>query len=260
MSKFRFGRGVIVLLSAVCIFFVLGASCLGAILPKYFPFNTKDALNEWTQKIFKGKVLYEVVLEPTESYVVGRSRAAASGFYYRMIFDPQKSPYMSWRWKVSEFPKKAQGPSSDRQGWIEQDDYAARVYVIFPSLIFTRIQCIEYVWAEDLPRGEVLTSPFFKNIKLVVVESGKDNFDKWVTVERDIARDYKKVFGASKVRAAGAIAFMTDSDNTRSSATGFYTDMRVGYDKPMFIGETQAQETAPVEPFWIRLKKLLLRD
>jgi len=64
-----------------------------------------------------------------------------------------------------------------------------------------------------------------------VVESGAENKDKWVDVERNIAGDYYQAFGRPLRRQAGAVALMTDSDNTQSSALGYYADIKVGYEK-----------------------------
>ena len=135
---------------------------------------------------------------------------------------------MSWRWKVAQFPKKDIGIGK-KGGWLEQDDYAARVYVIFSGWNFLRIQSIEYIWDENLAEGTIMTSPYFKNLKLIVAESGKKNMNQWVFEERNIYEDYKKAFGRVVSRRVSAIALMTDSDNTVSSAEAFYKDIKVGY-------------------------------
>ena len=127
---------------------------------------------------------------------------------------------MSWEWMVKTFPKKEKEPEKDT-GWIERDDYAARVYVIFPSWNFMNIKSLEYIWDEDLPENTILTSPYFRNIKLVVVESGKNGVDKWVLEERNIYEDYQKAFGRTPPRYVGAIALMTDADKFPVKGGGF---------------------------------------
>lgn len=194
---------------------------------KWFLFNTKNALDEWEEKVFKNRVIYRVKTEQKEGYLSAKSEEACSGLVYRIRFDPKKHPMMSWKWKVIKFPDKSGGKDS-RGGWLEKDDYAARVYVIFPSLIFTNIKCIEYVWDENLVVGTIMTSPYFKNIKLIVIESGRKNLNKWVFEERNIEEDYRRVFSRSPGRA-GAIALMTDTDNTLSIAEALYTNIKVGY-------------------------------
>ena len=218
------------LITSFLIFAVaVGIIAYAAKLPKFFPFNTKRALKEWQEKVFKGRVVY--VVEPTREggYLLAKSNKAASGLMHKVKFHPKKYPMISWKWKIIKFPDK-KTRADQENGWIEKDDYAARVYVIFPSWIFTNIKCIEYIWAENLPVGKIITSPYLKNIKLIVVESGKKNLGQWVFEERNIYEDYKRAFGRSP-GGVGAIALMTDTDNTLSTAEAQYTQIKVGYKK-----------------------------
>lgn len=197
-------------------------------LPKWFPFNKKNALEEWEEKIFKNKVLYTVEPKREGGYLLAKSKKACSGLLYRIKFYPKKSPMISWKWKVSKFPQK-KTTSNKIGGWIEKDDYAARVYVVFPSWYFLHIQSIEYIWDENLPEETIITSPYFQNIKLIVVESSKKNMGRWVFEERNIYEDYKKAFGVYPSGYVGAIALMTDTDNTLSTAEASYKNIKVGY-------------------------------
>ncbi|MBF0216238.1 MAG: DUF3047 domain-containing protein [Candidatus Omnitrophica bacterium] len=196
-------------------------------LPKLFPFNKKDALNEWEEKVFKNKVLYTVKPAVPDGQLSAESNSACSGLIYRVKFNVNKTPMISWEWKVTKFPDKLK--TQNEGGWIEKDDYAARVYIIFPSMIFTETQTLEYIWSETDPEGTIMTSPYFKNIKLIVIESGRENMDKWVFEERNILEDFTKAFGKSPSRNVGAISLMTDTDNTMSTAEAFYKDIKVGY-------------------------------
>ncbi|MBU1147272.1 MAG: DUF3047 domain-containing protein [Candidatus Omnitrophica bacterium] len=198
-------------------------------MPKWFLFDEKSALNEWQEKIFKNKVLYSVEEGLKDGYLSAKSEQACSGLFYRIGFDPKTLPMISWQWKVVKFPEKKGPVASEKNGWIEKDDYAARVYVIFPSLNFRRTRSIEYIWDEHLPEGTVMTSPYFKNIKLIVVESGAGNMDQWVLEKRNIYEDYKRAFGKAPSSNVGAIALMTDTDNTLSTAEALYKDIKVGY-------------------------------
>ncbi len=155
------------------------------------------------------------------------SDRACSGIFYQIRFSPVKTPLVSWRWKVVSFPVKDTETGSS-EGWIEKDDYAARFYVIFPGITFFGTTCLEYVWSKDLPEGTILTSPYFDNIKIIVAESGTQNKDAWVSEERDIVADYQTAFGKKPGRV-GAIAVMTDADNTMSTAEAYYDEIKVGY-------------------------------
>lgn len=197
-------------------------------LPKFFPFNKKGALGEWKEKIFRNKVVYTVEPIREGGYLSAKSDKACSGIFYKIKFHPKEFPFISWKWKTIAFPKK--NKKEAKGGWLEKDDYAARVYVIFPSFIFTNTKAIEYIWDENLPEEAILTSPYWHNIKLIVVESGTRNINQWVSEERDIYKDYMRAFG-KKPSHVGAIALMTDTDNTLSTAEALYKEIKVGYRK-----------------------------
>ncbi|MCP4652575.1 MAG: DUF3047 domain-containing protein [Candidatus Omnitrophica bacterium] len=214
----------------IILFFVIfGLTCwvYAYQLPKWFPFNKENALKEWQEKIFKNKVLYTVEATQDGGYLQAKSNNACSGLIYKIKFWPKKNPMLSWKWKVTKFPDKE---NNNKGGsWIEKDDYAGRVYVIFPSWYFMHTETIEYVWDQDLPVETVITSPYFDKIKLIVVQSGKNNMSEWVFEERNIYQDYEKAFGRAPTSRVGAIALMTDTDNTLSTAEALYKDIKVGY-------------------------------
>ena len=195
--------------------------------PKLFTFNKENSLHGWKEKVFKDKVLYIVEPKQEGGYLQAESIAACSGLFYKMRFDPKDYPMISWKWKVLNFPDKSKIHTED-DGWVEKDDYPARVYVIFPSFIFSNTKSIEYVWDETMLEGTTMTSPYLKNIKIIVVESGKENINQWVQEERNIYQDYIMFFG-KEPRDVGAIAILTDADNTLSTAEALYKDIKVGY-------------------------------
>ncbi len=225
-------------LSAVVLFIVIVVVILFAIqghaleLPRWFPFSTQRALGEWKEKIFKGKVLYEVKVIKQEKggYLLARSDKTASGLFYTIRFSPYSTPMISWKWKVLRLPAK-NGENYSEGEWIEKDDYAARFYVIFPKFPFTRTECLEYVWDERLPVGTIINSPYFDKIKLIVIESGKERLGEWIYEERNVYQDYIAAFGRLPENSVGAIAIMTDSDNTVSTAEACYDEIKVGYKK-----------------------------
>ena len=222
------GKIFLISLALLCVLLIYAAYAFD--LPKLFYFNKEDALKEWQEKIFKDKVMYTVELKGQVGELLAQSNKACSGLIYKLYLEPKNFPWISWNWKISKFPDK--GPSSPTQpGWVEKDDYAARVYVIFSSWNFLSMQSLEYIWDESLPVETIKSSPFSKNIKLIVAESGKNQQGKWMTEERKIYEDYQKAFGRPPTRAVIAIALMTDSDNTLSTAEAVYTNIKVGYNK-----------------------------
>lgn len=211
----------------ILIFLFLFSSAFAGWMTKWFSFDRKDALTEWEEKIFKNRVLYAVKIEKTNGYLTAHSKNAASGIFYEIGFNPKNQPIVSWKWRVIKFPDKGEGRDAG-SGWIEKDDYAARFYVIFPRFLFTHTKSLEYVWDKSLPEGTIMTSLYFKNIKIIVAESGEKNPGDWVYEKKNIYEDFKKAFGREPGKA-GAIAIMTDTDNTASTAEADYDEIKVGY-------------------------------
>jgi len=115
--------------------------------------------------------------------------------------------------------------SRDRK---EREDYAARIYVIFPFLTFSSSKFIEYIWAEDLPIGTIKTSPAGNNIKQIVARSGKMEGAQWVVENRNVYEDYVAAFGKKPTMNAGAVAIMCNADNSKSSAGALFDDITIG--------------------------------
>lgn len=206
----------------------------GVEVVKSFFFPDEEALKEWEEKIFKGKVIYKVEKDGGLSYARATSNNAASALYYRTKLDTKtRLPIISWKWSVDKFPVKKYKDDLEKEN---EDDFAARVYVIFPAMFLTNSKVLEYIWAENLPVGATGTSPYSKNIKLIVLRSGIDKDKKWYSEARDIIADYKSQFGRMPEYNIGAVAFMTNTEHTGTSADAMYDDIVLGYKEEITKG------------------------
>jgi hypothetical protein len=176
----------------------------------------------WEMKEFHGRTLYTVVHEESGGHVLrADSRASASGLAYKQDYSLKDYPVLAWRWKISNILEK--GDETKKAG----DDYAARVYVVFPHWFFPKTKSINYIWANRLPRGQYTPNPFTANAIMLAVESGRKNVGRWVSERRNVYEDYRMIFGEEPPKV-GAIAIMTDTDNTGGAATAWYDDIRIG--------------------------------
>jgi hypothetical protein len=125
---------------------------------------------------------------------------------------------LRWRWKITDTIKN--GDEKLKSG----DDYAARVYVVFPGRYFWQMKAINYIWANKLAKGNFLPSVYAADSKMVAVESGNGKAGQWLNEERDLLTDYRVMFGADPPEAE-AIAIMTDTDNTGGTAEAWYGDI-----------------------------------
>jgi hypothetical protein len=181
----------------------------------------EDGLSsKWEEKSFQGKTEYTIAKEDNVRCIQAKSRSAASALYYRINYETKEYPILTWRWKVDRVLTK--GDALTKEG----DDYAARVYVVFPSIFFWKTRAITYIWANKLPRGSVIANPYSENSVMIAVESGPERTGKWITERRNVYEDYQRVFRADPPKA-GAIAIMTDTDNTGEETTAWYGPIRL---------------------------------
>ena len=174
----------------------------------------------WKEKSFKGSTQYEVVQEDGRRCIKATSNASASALYYEIEFDPREYPFLAWRWKVNNI--LAKGDELKKEG----DDYAARVYVVFPSVLFWRTKAVNYIWANKLPAGQAVPNPFTSNACMIAVQSGPSLVGQWLEEKRNLLEDYRKCFGEDPPKA-GAVAIMTDTDNTEEQAVAWYGPIRL---------------------------------
>lgn len=172
----------------------------------------------WQAKEFKGRTDYRVVREVTGDVLQAESYGAASALILKQRVDLQKFPILSWRWKVQNV--LAQGDAMTKHG----DDYAARVYVIFPHWFFPKTRAINYIWANKLPLGAIVPNSFTSKAIMIALQSGEEHAGKWMLESRNVYADYRAIFG-EEPPLAGAIAVMTDTDNTGASVVAWYDDI-----------------------------------
>ncbi len=180
-------------------------------------------LNGWETKEFKDLTSYQLVAEGGRAVLMAQARGAASGLVKKIAFDPAEYRYLRWSWKIAG--TLAQGDERTKRG----DDYAARIYVIFPGRFFWQARALNYIWANKLPVNEFVPNASPANAMLLAVRSGPAEAGKWHEEKRDIFADYRRVFGEDPPRAGG-IAIMTDTDNTGAEATAWYGDITLSTD------------------------------
>jgi hypothetical protein len=175
-------------------------------------------LSSWEKKSFKGDTVYTAEKEAGSVVVRAESSNAASGYFRNISLDSKKYPYINWSWKIQGVVPVAD--PSLKAG----DDYAARVYLVFPGRLFWQTRSIVYVWSDRLPVGKIFPSPYSDRVAVVAVESGNRNAGIWRHERRNYVEDYRGYFHSGPDDPA-AVAFMTDTDNTGSHALAWYGDI-----------------------------------
>lgn len=181
----------------------------------------EQGLPEGTRiKEFQGQTRYDLVPGPNGTVLQAQSQGQASGLIFPTEFSPYEYPRLQWRWKVAHV--LATGDARAKA----TDDYAARVYVIFPHWLPLRIRSINYIWANRLPQGEAMANTYTANARMIAVRSGDKDCGRWVVEERNILEDYRWLFGEEPPQKA-VISIMTDTDQTGEEALAWYDDIRI---------------------------------
>jgi hypothetical protein len=169
------------------------------------------------------------------------SSDAAGSVAFRVAADPQRTPVLSWRWKVD---RVVEGADLRRK---EGDDFAARVYVAFdvPASSLTLAErarmalarllygaeiptaAICYVWDNRYPVGTTAWNAYTSHVRMVVLRSGPSEAGRWVSEARDVAVDFREAFGEPAPSISG-VAVSADTDQTHERVTAWFGDLRLG--------------------------------
>ena len=148
---------------------------------------------------------------------------------------------LSWQWRIE---KPLENADLRQRGG---DDTAVKVCVSFDHSIdnipFTDRQILRiargkttepvpaatvcYVWDAKLAAGTTLDNAFTRRMRYIVLESGNDRLDRWVSEKRDVGADFLKLFKdeTPTVPPIIGIAIGADSDNTKSHAVSYVSGL-----------------------------------
>lgn len=182
---------------------------------------SKGSLTGWEEKEFDGKTQYSFVFDEQikQQVLKAESHAGASGLFREQRIDLNKTPYLNWSWKTSSyFPNINE---NNKQG----DDFTARIYVVVDGgFFFWKTIALNYVWSSSHNTGEKWDNPFTSNATMYAVESGKAKLGTWQHYKRNIKEDLQNIVGKDE-QYIDAIAIMTDTDNSKRSATTYFGDI-----------------------------------
>ena len=189
----------------------------------------------------KRDTVYQVVQDGDRSAVL-RATADASASLFVVPFKPAlRTPMtLSWEWKTDALIAGADNRDKNRE------DAPLRVLVAFDGDVttlpdaerkrFSRAKNVArrelpyavlmYIWTDQVPVGTVIPSAHTSQVKMLAVASGAGDLGRWQSVQRNLADDYRKAYGAEPGPVL-AVAVMTDTDNTGTKAVGSYASIRI---------------------------------
>jgi len=127
----------------------------------------------------------------------------------------KETPILEWTWKANILPTGGDVRHK------ETTDIAAQLYIIwprFPALLRSRI--IGYVWDATTPAATMVKSEKTGTVTFIVLRSGTKDLGKWLTERRNVAEDYRDIFGEFPENPT-AITISIDSNDTHSMAESF---------------------------------------
>jgi hypothetical protein len=170
-----------------------------------FPKNA-DGKEIWVKKVKSGKADITVIEDSELKTKVLNVKSDDASFYFqkKVDIDLKKYEVVSWKWKVITNPKGGDVRKS------ATDDQAIQVIFAFEGKYL-----ISYVWDPTAPVGYSKDSsiPFLVAQKILVLESGETNVNKWMEIRRDIKADFKKLYKKDAPKLVG-VAVQANSQHT----------------------------------------------
>lgn len=130
----------------------------------------------------------------------------------------RKRPVLQWKWRAKALPKGANEKDGDR------NDTGGAVYVTLGTDWLGRPKSIKYTYSSALPVGT--TVDYGPLQVLVVASKTEQGLDKWITHERNVVKDYKRLFGEKPPNDSPfAITIWSDSNTMNSVGTIDFDDL-----------------------------------
>ncbi|MCS7082292.1 MAG: DUF3047 domain-containing protein [Bacteroidetes bacterium] len=137
----------------------------------------------------------------------------------RRIWNLHTHPVLYWNWRVRRLPRGA------REDQRAIDDSAAGLMITFSVNALGVPRTIRYVWSSTLPVGTVLSKGVWGNLKIVVVASGPEGLNRWMSLVRDVRQDYRRLFGGEPPAIPLAIGLWSDSDSTQDQSEADFDNL-----------------------------------
>lgn len=196
------------------------------------PLLKEADLSNWLAFNAQGLTQYDRVMDLEQGVVLrAESHASASGYRYGESVDLDAYPFLQWQWTVERFPHfmrvseqgLEQPVTQFDEASLKGDDYAVRL-TVGRNALFGESKALHYVWSSQ---GQAGGQWSLDKHNVVFAVSGQETSTlRWQTVKRDISQDWKKAFNED-IDNVDYISIMTDTDDIRGQAIGYYGDIEL---------------------------------
>jgi hypothetical protein len=182
------------------------------------------SISQWNKVEFEGETRHALIRSGTNNFLRATANRSASGLAVKLDGVPAQNATFSWRWQIDKIPP---GASDDVK---KTFDHTARIFVAFKTLVGPP-KTINYVWANKRQVGESFHHPSSGRSRFVVLQTGNAKAGQWISESRDLAADWKELFGDDDPPVIVGLGFMSDSDGTGTVVTGAYDDIQLKIEK-----------------------------
>jgi hypothetical protein len=207
-------------------YFEAGKTPKGWELRKW-PSKTKGAQAEW-------------VVKDGVRAVRLHSQSALTFLERKVDIDIREYPIVTWNWRVENILNDIDETTR------KDDDHPIRIFFVFDpdeskqSLWFRFKRWLyldwvhghpyggrftEYLWSSNLEPGTVIKDPGKPRQKLLVIEGGTAKLSKWLSYERNLYEDFKRLYGEEPRRLI-FIGILNDTDQTGQEALSYIADLK----------------------------------
>ena len=174
-------------------------------------------LTEAKRVDFAGANLFRIETSPFGKALRSIPQISASGLYQPVTVATELLNRVSWRWRVD-----ALQAAGDLRS-LATEDSAATIFFVFgePSFFNKDVPSLAYVWsATPVANGTVLPSLRYKRLKYIQLR-GPAEVGSWQTETRNVAEDYRAVFGTPP-EPLRYIAVFNDNDQTKQETSAVF--------------------------------------
>lgn len=192
---------------------------------------------QWLMRRGNTPTEYRVVQVDGAAVLQADAHEGGSGLARLIRIDPQRHPWLEWRWRVEAEPganlQATSGASPLARlslafhGDVDKLDFDDRTKLRLAMLLTPNglpYASLLYVWMLNVPAETVIRSPYTDRVRMIVVESGALRIGQWVSVRRNVLADYRRAFGEEAGDIVG-VGVMTDPGDDYSHRRGYYGDI-----------------------------------
>ena len=183
-------------------------------------FDHPSVLKDWKEYVFNKRSEYKVEPDPNGEMVLHAASHGGYSIIFKVVNIPLAArPILAWQWRAQKFPsnKKRQSLSAENE-----NDFAIRICAIFAKNNPLVTDVVQYLWDDYFSVGTHASSPYSKNVQMLVVQSGSHTSSKeWLSEKRDLVSDYKKLFEKTHYGNLRAIAIISNSDDTQTESEAY---------------------------------------